>query len=88
MLITTKLQPFAKMVVIGSLEDLETSLYQTIIENLDVSAFKDKPVIIKGCSKKPVPANAYLFATTKIQAVAKSIMYGEACSSVPLFKRK
>lgn len=88
MLLTTKLQPYAKKVVQGSLVDLETSLYQSIIENLHVSEYKDKPVIIKGCSKKPVPPNAYLFALNKLQPVAKSIMYGEACSSVPLFKRK
>jgi len=88
MLISTKLQPYAKKVVLGSLEDLETTLFQAIIEDLDISDFKDKPVIIKGCSNKPVPPNAYLWATIKLQAVAKSIMYGEACSSVPLFKRK
>jgi hypothetical protein len=58
------------------------------LEHLDVSEFVDKPVIIKGCSNKPVPANAYLWATNKIQSVAKSVMYGEACSSVPLFKAK
>ncbi len=88
MLIATKLQPFAKKVVIGDLEALESSLYQSIIEDLDVSAFEGKPVIIKGCSNKPVPPNAYLWATTKIQSVAKSVMYGEACSSVPLYKSK
>ena len=88
MLVSTKLQPYAKKVVLGSLEDLETTLFQPIIEDLDISDFKDKPVIIKGCSNKPVPPNAYLWATIKLQAVAKSIMYGEACSSVPLFKRK
>ena len=88
MLVSTKLQPYAKKVVLGSLEDLETTLFQAIIEDLDISDFKDKPVIIKGCSNKPVPPNAYLWATIKLQAVAKSIMYGEACSSVPLFKRK
>ena len=88
MLISTKLQPYAKKVVLGSLEDLETTLFQAIIEDLDISDFKDKPVIIKGCSNKPVPPNAYLWATIKLLAVAKSIMYGEACSSVPLFKRK
>lgn len=88
MLIATKLQPYAKKVIVGNLNQLETSIYQTIIEHLDVSNFKDKPVIIKGCSNKPVPENAYLLATTKIQEVAKSIMYGEACSSVPLYKRK
>ncbi len=88
MLMTTKLQPFANKICIGSLEDLETLLYQNVIEHLDVSAFAGKPVIIKGCSNKPVPPNAYIFATTKIQHVAKSILYGEACSSVPLYKRK
>ena len=88
MLVSTKLQPYAKKVVLGSLEDLETTLFQAIIEDLDISDFKDKPVIIKGCSNKPVPPNAYLWATIKLQPVAKSIMYGEACSSVPLFKRK
>jgi hypothetical protein len=88
MLVSTKLQPYAKKVVLGSLEDLETTLFQAIIEDLDISDFKDKPVIIKGCSNKPVPPNAYLWATIKLQTVAKSIMYGEACSSVPLFKRK
>lgn len=88
MLMATKLQPYAKKVIIGSLEDLESSLYQSILENLDVSVYTGKPVIIKGCSNKPVPANAYLWATIKIQAVAKNVMYGEACSSVPLYKKK
>lgn len=88
MLISTKLQPHAKKVVLGSLEELETILFQGIIEKMNVSDFKDKPVIIKGCTNKPIPPNAYLWATIKLQPVAKSIMYGEACSSVPLFKRK
>ncbi|PCJ97623.1 MAG: hypothetical protein COA50_04060 [Flavobacteriaceae bacterium] len=88
MLIATKLQPYAKKVIVGNLEQLETALYQSIIERIDLSVFKDKAVIIKGCSNKPVPENAYLLATTKIQEVAKSIMYGEACSSVPLYKRR
>ncbi len=88
MLIGTKLQPFAKKTVVGNLEQLETTLFQSIIENLDVSSYQDKPVIIKGCSNKPVPPNAYLWITSRIQSVAKSVMYGEACSSVPLYKRK
>ncbi len=87
MLLTTYLSPYAKKVVVGSLEDLETSLYQEIITQMDVAYLTDKPVIIKGCSHKPVPPNAYIFATEKIQKVAKSVMYGEACSSVPLYKR-
>ncbi len=88
MLIASKLEPFAKKVVLGNLEQLETSIYQLVIENLDASPFIDKLVIIKGCSNKPVPPNAYLWITAKLQTVAKSVMYGEACSSVPLFKRK
>lgn len=88
MLIASKLQPYTKTVVVGSLEELETSLYQSVIENIDVSSFKDQMVIVKGCSNKPVPPNAYVWITAKIQTVAKSVMYGEACSSVPLYKRK
>ncbi|MET6989624.1 DUF2480 family protein [Sediminicola arcticus] len=88
MLIATELQPYAKKMLIGDLEQLESSLYQSIIEKLDLSEYKDKPVIIKGCSNRPVPPNAYLWITSKMQTVAKSVMYGEACSSVPLFKRR
>jgi hypothetical protein len=88
MLLASKLQPFAKKVVVGSLEQLETSLYQSAIENIDVKPFKDQFVIIKGCSNKPVPPNAYLWVISKLQTVSKSLMYGEACSSVPLYKRK
>lgn len=88
MLIASKLQPYSKKVVVGNLEQLETSIYQSAIEKLDITPFKDKPVIVKGCSVKPVPPNAFLWATIKIQTVAKSVMYGEACSSVPLYKKK
>lgn len=88
MLVQTQLQPYARKVILGNLEQLETSLYQTIIDDLDVAEFEGKPVIIKGCSNKPVPPNAYVWITAKIQEVAKSVMFGEACSSVPLFKRK
>ncbi len=86
--LASKLKPFSKKVVVGDLETLETSIYQDILQQLDVAEFTDKPVIIKGCSNKPVPQNAYLFAIERIQEVAKSVMYGEACSSVPLYKRK
>ena len=84
----TYLHKYAKKVVIGTMEDLETSIYQEIIEKLDLTGLKDMPVIVKGCAHKPVPPNAYLFLLNKLQPVARSIMYGEACSSVPLFKKK
>jgi len=88
MLLATYLEPYATKVVTGNLDTLETSVYQDIINTFDVSAFIDKPIIIKGCSNKPVPASAYVMLTNKLKPIAKSIMYGEACSSVPLYKRK
>ena len=87
MLITSQLQPYAKKIVTGDMETLESHLYQEVISKLDVSDLKDKPVIIKGCSRKPVPMNAYLFLVNKLQPIVKSLMYGEACSSVPLYKK-
>lgn len=88
MLLTTYLNPFAKRVVVGNLDTLETILYSEVIEQLDVSEFQNKPVIVKGCSNKPVPQNAYIQIIEKLQPVVKSLMYGEACSSVPLYKKK
>ncbi|MCB0461213.1 MAG: DUF2480 family protein [Flavobacteriaceae bacterium] len=87
MLLSTYLEPYAAKIVIGDLTTLETSIYQHIIHELDVSEFQDKPIIIKGCSNKPIPDNAYIQLTTKLKPIAKSIMYGEACSSVPLYKK-
>lgn len=88
MLLTTQLQPYARRILQGDLEQLETSIYQSVIEQLDVSEFENRLVIIKGCSNQPVPSNAYLLITQKLQPIVKSLMYGEACSSVPLFKKK
>ncbi|MGM0634671.1 MAG: DUF2480 family protein [Bacteroidota bacterium] len=87
LLVSTHLNPFAKKIVKGNFEDLELVLYTEEINRLDVSEYQDLPVIIKGCSNKPVPESAYLLVLQKLQKVAKSIMYGEACSSVPLFKK-
>ncbi len=88
MLISVHLTPFVEKVIIGTFEQLETAIYQDIINNLDVAAYKDKPVIIKGCANKPIPDNAYTMMTAKLHNVAKSVMYGEACSSVPLYKKR
>lgn len=88
MLITTYLQPVAKKIVQGRVEEINIQLYQDIINSLDVTEYEGKPVIIKGCSRKPVPQEAYVMATQKLMPVAKSIMFGEACSSVPLFKKR
>ena len=88
MLVRLRLSEIAKQVIIGDLEALETNIYYKIINDLDFSHCENKPVIIKGCSNKPVPQNAYLFLIDKLQPIAKSILYGEACSSVPLYKKK
>ncbi|WP_109302080.1 DUF2480 family protein [Aquimarina sp. AU474] len=88
LLLTSSLIPYTKKIVVGSLENLETILYNDIISKLDVSSYQDKLLIIKGCANKPVPEGAYIALIQKLQPVAKSIMYGEACSSVPLYKRK
>lgn len=87
-LVASFVAPFAKKVIAGSAENLEIVLYECILSTLDYEIYRNKPVIIKGCSKKPVPEEAYTTALTYLQPVAKSIMYGEACSAVPIFKRK
>ena len=86
-LVTVHVAPFAKNVILGNVSDFDTLLYQEILSSIDYSKYQDKPVILKGCSKKPVPESAYILAVQKLQKVAKSIMYGEACSAVPLYKK-
>ena len=88
LLVTTYLQPYAKKVVMGSLVDLETHLFTEEIKKINISSFKDKAVIIKGCSDKKVPEDSYVQLISRLQPVVKSLFYGEACSSVPLFKKK
>ena len=87
-LVAIHLSPFAAKTVNGSLEDLEASLYEALLPKLDYSSYQNKPVIIKGCAKKPVPVRAYILAAQFLQPFARSIMYGEACSAVPLYKKK
>ena len=88
LLLSTKLAGHAKKVVVGNVELLETVLFQEIIEHFDFSSYQDKPIIIKGCANKPIPASAYTFLTEKLVPIAKTILYGEACSTVPLYKSK
>lgn len=88
MLVASEVMPFASKVVVGDLELLETTIYQELIGFLDLSDFIDAPVIIKGCADKPIPESAYTFLIEKLQPVARSIMFGEACSTVPLYKKK
>ncbi len=88
LLITTHLSPFASKIIVGTLEELESILYAETLQQQDFSVYQDLPLIIKGCSNKPVPQNAYVLLAQQLQPIAKSIMYGEACSAVPLYKRR
>lgn len=86
-LVTVYLQPFAKKIILGKKDEIDTLLYLEILNQIDYSIYLNKPVILKGCSKKPVPESAYVLAVQHLQLFAKSIMFGEACSAVPLFKK-
>ena len=88
MLVTIYLQPVATEVVFGTEEALKTQLLLRNIEALPVNEFADKRVVIKGCGDLSIGEAAYLLATKLLRPVAKSIMYGEPCSTVPIFKRK
>lgn len=86
MLISSSLAPFASTIVVGDATLLETTIFRNLIEQFDIESFKDKPVIIKGCANKPIPDSAYSFLIQKLQPVVKSLLFGEACSTVPLYK--
>jgi hypothetical protein len=87
MLLISKLQPHVNMVVAGDLADLEQALYQQALSRIDFNEFKDAKVVVKGCGKYPVPVFAYAELTRKLLPVAASIMYGEPCSTVPVYKK-
>ncbi len=87
MLLAAQLEPYAKRIVFGDLETLESELYKEIIDSLDVSEYENQRVIIKGCGNLPVPRSAFVMLTNKLRPITKSIMYGEACSTVPIYKK-
>lgn len=87
MLLASALQPFAKKIVFGDLEKLETVLFDAVLSLLETDQYKDARVVIKGCGDKPVPKTAYVELTRVLQPIVKSIMYGEPCSTVPVYKR-
>lgn len=87
MLLTIALQPFAKKIVFGSLQELETILYHEELAKVDWSKFKNAKVVVKGCSKVDVPIAVYVEATNRLKPLAASLMFGEPCSTVPLFKK-
>ncbi|MFM2206984.1 MAG: hypothetical protein RL213_959 [Bacteroidota bacterium] len=88
MLVSAALTPFAARVFFGTVAELEDALFREQLSRLDVDSLRDQRVVIKGCSKVPVPTGAYVALTALLQPVVKSIFYGEPCSTVPVYKRK
>ncbi len=88
MLAASYLQPVATEVYFATVEELKNTLLLKNIEQIAVAEFADQRVVIKGCGELPVGEAAYLLATKILRPIVKSIMYGEPCSTVPIFKRK
>ncbi len=87
MLLALKLEPYAAHVAFGTLEDLENILFQKALDQINPEAYQDKKVVVKGCSNLPVPAFAYVELTRKLRPYVATLMYGEPCSTVPLYKK-
>lgn len=88
MLLSVSVQSIAKRYFFGTLEQANMLLFHEAIAKIDIDAYHDARVIVKGCSDIPVPVSAYVEITAKLLPYAKSIMYGEACSNVPIYKKK
>jgi hypothetical protein len=88
MLVTLALEPFAKRVFFGGLRDMENLLFAEKLAKLNPLDYKDARIVVKGCGEKQVPVNAYVQLTALLKPHVKSIMYGEPCSTVPLYKAK
>src|SRR5690606_17905398 len=88
MLLANRLEPHAKDIVFGDLNTLETVLYERALEKLDIEVYRDQRVVVKGCGDIAIPESAFVKFTAMLSKAAKSIFYGEPCSTVPVFKRK
>lgn len=87
MLIASALEPYAAVIIRGNKAHLKGALLRRAIEEIDVAQYTDKRVIIKGCGKEAVPESSFIAITQKLQPVVKSLMFGEACSTVPVYKK-
>ena len=88
MLLANRLAPYAKEVVFGDADVLETVLFVKSIAKLDIEQYRDQRIVIKGCGDIPVPVSAYVELTKKLTPVVKSLMFGEPCSTVPIYKKR
>lgn len=87
MLVAAYAAPYAKDIFQGTREDYYRQVYRRIIDEIDVRQYAGERIVIKGCSDKPVPLSAYLDLTARLQPHARSIMFGEPCSTVPIYKQ-
>lgn len=87
MLVAAYAEPFAHQLFQGKEEEFYKITFQQTLSTIDASQYDQKRIVIKGCSNKPVPPSAYVELTLKLRPYAQSIMYGEPCSTVPIFKR-
>lgn len=87
MLVASLLQPVTKDIIFGNPEEAVQKLLFENISKIDPSIYADQRVVIKGCGERPVPESAYIEITRLLRPFAKSIMYGEPCSTVPVFKK-
>ena len=87
MLVASSATPFAHECFVGTKDEYLKHHYYKTLSELDTSSFKDARIVIKGCSNKPVPPAAYAYLTELLRPLAKSVMYGEPCSTVPIYKR-
>ncbi len=87
MLLSIALQPYAKQVHFGDLSTMNQVIFEEQLSKIDFSQYQDARIVIKGCGDKDVPESAYVTLTNKLLPFAKAIMYGEPCSTVPLFKK-
>lgn len=88
MLLANRLAPFAREVVFGDEGVLETVLFVKNINNMDIEQYRGQRIVLKGCGDVPVPVSAYVELTKKLTPVVKSLMFGEPCSTVPIYKRR
>ena len=88
MLVAANLQPVAKEIIMGDEKELQQALFLKNISQINVNDFVDQRVVIKGCGDTPIGDFVYLELTKLLRPVARSIMYGEPCSTVPVFKKK
>ena len=86
MLLSIALEPFAKKIIFGNLATLEAILFSEVLMAINYADYQDKRIVIKGCGNLPVSTNAYVELVRGLKPFAKSIMYGEPCSTVPLYK--